>query len=111
MKKRRIAPPPPQVKGLATGVSSGAHHRRDLREDRADAGCDTRHNGAGGDGHETCHQGILDEVLTFCVLPNLKSQYQIFHFLFLLSLRWATGSLSLIQNYHRQVLERISAKT
>jgi hypothetical protein len=82
MKKRRIAPPPPQVKGLATGVSGGTHHRRDLREDRADAGRDTRHDGAGGNGHETRHQGILDEVLTFCVLPDFESQYQFLHFLF-----------------------------
>jgi hypothetical protein len=73
------------LKGLATGVSSGAHHRRDLREDRADAGRDTRHDGAGGNGHETSHQGVLDEVLTARVLPDFQSQYQILHFAFLLS--------------------------
>jgi hypothetical protein len=61
--------------GLATLVRSSGHDRRDLREDRADAGRDTRHDGAGGNGHETRHQSVFDEVLTFVVLPDLESQY------------------------------------
>ena len=61
--------------GLATLGGSVRHNRRDLGKDRADAGRNARHDGAGGDGHETSHQGILDEVLTARILPNLESQY------------------------------------
>src|SRR6266849_846954 len=70
---------------LATLVGSGGHHRRDLRENRADAGRNARHNGAGGNGHETCHQSVLDEVLTARVFPNFQLQNQIFHCLLVIS--------------------------
>ncbi len=53
-------------------------------EDGADAIRNTRHDGAGGDGHETGHQSVFDEVLTFGVLDDAKGPEQIlngFHFL------------------------------
>src|SRR5262245_61122275 len=65
--------------GLATGVGGSGHDRRDLREDRADGGRNARHNRTGGNGHETSHQSIFDEVLTFAILPNLQLQKQILH--------------------------------
>src|SRR5581483_10204758 len=66
---------------LAALAGSGLHNRRDLREDRADAGRNARHNGAGSDGHETRHQSIFDEVLTARILPNLQLQNEVLHFL------------------------------
>ena len=70
------AHPPPRTanRWLATLASGGGHNRRDLREDRADARRDTRHNRAGGHGHKTRHQSVLDEVLTARILPNLQLQ-------------------------------------
>ena len=77
---------------LAALSRSGGHNRRDLREDRADAGGDARHNRAGGNGHETRHQSVLDEVLTARILQNLQFQNEILHLpLTLLSLWCATG--------------------
>src|SRR5438552_1242874 len=64
---------------LTTLGSGSRHHRGDLREDRADAGCNARHNRTGGHGHETRHQSVLDEVLTARVLPNSQLPYQILH--------------------------------
>jgi hypothetical protein len=80
---------------LATLIGSGSHNRRDLRENRADAGSDTRHDGAGCNGYETSHQSVLDEVLTARVLPNSQLQNQIFHFAFAISSPVRDRSLSL----------------
>ena len=60
----------PPGKPLLARVRSGCHHGRDLREDRADAGRDVRHNRAGSHGHKTRHQSVLDEVLTARVLQH-----------------------------------------
>jgi len=68
---------------LATLVGGRGHHRRNLRENRADAAGNARHDSAGGNGHETRHQSIFDEVLTALIFPNLQLQKQILHFLFL----------------------------
>src|ERR1700742_2489365 len=87
--------PPPPGRGLGTRVLGVAHDRRDLREDRADAGRDTGHDSAGSNGHETRHQSIFDEVLTARILPDFKSQNKIFHFLkFSSPFCCATGALS-----------------
>ena len=59
---------------LATLASCGGHDRRDLREDRADARRDARHNRAGGHGHKARHQSVLDEVLTARIFPGLQLQ-------------------------------------
>jgi hypothetical protein len=61
------------------------HYAGNLAEDRADTGCDTRHDSTGGNGNKTSHQRILDEVLSASVFQNLQLQNQIikschFHF-------------------------------
>jgi hypothetical protein len=64
--------------------SSPGHHRRDLRENHADAARYARHYGTGAHGDETSHQGVFNEVLTFAVksdseIPNCILER--FHFL------------------------------
>jgi hypothetical protein len=46
------------------------HDGREFREDRADAGRNTGHDGAGSNGNETRHEGVFDQVLTAVVIPN-----------------------------------------
>src|SRR5437660_486026 len=57
--------------GLTVGSGLG-HDRRNLRKDGADAVGNARHDCTGRDSNEPCHQSVLDEVLTFCILPNLQ---------------------------------------
>lgn len=61
--------------GLA-GSSLG-HHRRDLREDGADAGGNVGHDGARSDRHETGHQRVFDKVLTTRILPDSQLPNQV----------------------------------
>src|SRR5271170_4142879 len=93
---------------LATLSGRVRHNRRNLRKDRADAGRNARHNRAGGDGHETRHQSIFDEVLTARVLPNLQLQNEILHVSLYLLPSGARQVSVAVQKYHRQVFERIS---
>lgn len=46
------------------------HHAVDFCEDPADAARDTRHNRTRGDGHKAGHESVLDQILTFGVLPD-----------------------------------------
>jgi len=69
--------PPNQTQGLLALSASVRHRARNLAENGADAGGDTRHDRAGGDGHKTCHQCIFDEVLSACVLPDSEFPNQI----------------------------------
>jgi hypothetical protein len=68
-----------QTLNLATLRGGVRHHRRDLREDRADARSNTRHDRTGSHGHKTRHQSVLDEVLAARVLPNSQLPNQILH--------------------------------
>ena len=83
---------PLRQRSSGLGSRGFGHDAADLRKDRADAGGNVRHDRTRSDGHETSHQGVLDEVLTTRILPNLQLQNQIFHFSSnLLSLWCATG--------------------
>jgi hypothetical protein len=64
---------------LATLRSGDGQHGRDLREDRADAGGNTGHNCASGNGHETRHQCVFDEVLAPRVFQSVQLQNKILH--------------------------------
>jgi len=76
----RPASSPDPVKWLlATLRGRNRHHRSDLREDRADAGRDTRHNRARGHGYEAGHQSVFNEILTTSVLDRLQFQKKILH--------------------------------
>src|SRR5258708_1308801 len=88
------------------GSFSGCQHAADLAEDGADAGGDTRHDSAGGDGHETCHQSVFDEVLTACILPNFQLQNEIRNPCHLLLLFLATDypCQLLVVSYHRPTI-------
>jgi hypothetical protein len=70
-------PYPSTRKGLLADVRSSGHGAGDLAKDGADAGGDTRHNSAGGDSHEPCHQGILNKVLTACIRPDSQFPHEI----------------------------------
>ena len=59
---------------------SSSHYARDLAEDRADAGRNTRHDSASGNCHKARHQCILNEVLSSGILPNFQFQNQIRNF-------------------------------
>jgi hypothetical protein len=72
---------------MLAGRRCGGHGAGDLAEDRADAGSNARHNRACGNRDETCHQSILNEVLSSVVVPNSQLPHQISnacHFLCLL---------------------------
>ena len=49
---------------LLTLRGSKSHHRSNLREDRADASRNVRHNGPGSYRHKTRHESVFDKVLT-----------------------------------------------
>jgi hypothetical protein len=67
------------LRRLTVGRGLG-HNGRDLRKDRADVGSNGGHNRTGSNSNEPGHQGVLNEVLTFRILPDLQLQHEILHF-------------------------------
>src|SRR5712692_6308216 len=55
--------------GLLTLRCGVRHHAGDLAEDRADAGCNARHDRPRGNRDESRHQGVFDQVLSSIVAP------------------------------------------
>jgi hypothetical protein len=76
---KRPVPVPKLPLGFLALGGSLRHHRRNLREDGADAGRNARHDCTGRDRDEASHQSVLNEILTFCIFPNLQLQHEIFH--------------------------------
>ena len=76
---------PPLAQGsplpLAALVRREGGNGRDLAENRADAGRDAGHKGAGSNRHETRHQRVLDEVLSSVVVPDSELRNRIHEFL------------------------------
>ena len=65
-------------------------HALQLAEDRANTLGHIRHNGSRCDGHKTCHERVLDEVLALRVLPEFvvaDPANPLFHAFVLLSLQ------------------------
>ena len=68
---------PTPVKGCLAGGGCSRHRAGDLAEDRADAGRNTRHDRARGNGDEAGHESVFNEVLASSVLPNSQLPNQI----------------------------------
>jgi hypothetical protein len=63
---------------LALG-RGGGHHRVYFAEDRADAGCNIRHDGSSRNCDKSGHERVFDEILTTSVFPHPYFQEEVFH--------------------------------
>ena len=52
--------------------AGGSESAADFRKDNADFGSNTRHDGTGRNGNESCHQRIFNEILTARVFPHFQ---------------------------------------
>lgn len=64
------APQNQREQDLASG-GCGAQRARNAREYGGNAGGDPWHDRASGNGYETGHQGVLDQVLAAIIRPDL----------------------------------------
>ena len=71
--RERLRDSPALIESLLAALIGGCgHHAGDLREDLRDAGCNARHDRAGGNGNEAGHQRVFNEILTAGVFPDTQ---------------------------------------